>query len=95
MARLEEVILADPQKAVAVPLLQRDISALDARITREVESLRGDNARIYDLMKWLVGLMGLVSLSLIGTAVGNLFKRELREGTAVAEGKRSAGTNPA
>ncbi len=90
VARLETVILADPQKAVAIPLLQRDIANIDSRTLRDVQTLQADNARLYDLMKWLVGLMGIVSLSLIGTAVGNVFKRESK-----SEGKGSPTPDPA
>jgi hypothetical protein len=76
MKTLETVILTDPQKALAVPLLQRDLTASDARFHREIEVLQAENGRVYDLMKWIVGLMALVSLSLVGTAVGNVFRRE-------------------
>ena len=76
LAKLENIILDDPEKAVALPLLRRDIKALEQQSGRDMESMRAENARVYDLMKWLVGLMALVSLSLIGTAAGNVFKRE-------------------
>lgn len=81
--RLEQVILDNPEKAVALPLIRRDVESLKQQTSRDFESVRAENARVYDLMKWLVGLMGLVSLSLIGTAVGNVFKRDApREGAA-------------
>ncbi len=46
----------------------------------EIASVRAENARIYDLMKWIVKLMALVSLNLVGTAVGNVFRRDSKEG---------------
>ncbi len=73
---LESIIIADPEKAVSLPLLRRDFDSLKQQAARDVEALRAENTRVYDLMKWIVGLMGLVSLSLIGTAAGNIFKRE-------------------
>lgn len=76
LGALEAVILTDPQKALALPLVKRDVEALQEQRRRDIESMRAENARSYDLMKWLIGLMALVSLSLIGTAAGHIFKRE-------------------
>jgi hypothetical protein len=57
-------------------MLKRDIQGMQQQFDRDLTSVRAENARVYDLMKWLVGLMALVSLSLLGTAVANVFKRE-------------------
>ena len=73
---IEGVILSDPTKALALPLLQRDVQSIGQQLDRGLASLKSENDRVYDLMKWVLGLMGLVSLSLIGTAVGNVFKKE-------------------
>jgi len=89
IASLESVIISDPQKAVAIPLIQRDVAVLDARLTREIQAAQSDNARVYDLMKWLVGLMALVSLSLIGTAAGSVFKREPKDASTGLESTSS------
>lgn len=76
IGKLEAVILADPQKALELPLLKRDLLALQQQFDRDINALRAENVRVYDLMKWVVGLMALVSLSLVGAAISNLFKRE-------------------
>jgi chromosome segregation ATPase len=76
MEKLEAVILADPQKAVELPLIKRDLQAFQQQVDRDLNAAKAENARVYDLMKWLVGLMALVSLSLVGTAVSSVFKRE-------------------
>ena len=76
MSKLETAILADPQKVLELPLLKKDLQAFQQQVDRELNALKTENARVYDLMKWLIGLMALVSLSLVGTAIGNVFKRE-------------------
>ncbi|MGA3118832.1 MAG: hypothetical protein ABSF90_30970 [Syntrophobacteraceae bacterium] len=74
MLKIESVILADPQKVLELPLLKRDLQTLQQQLDRDINALRGENTHVYDLMKWLIGLMALVSLSLIGAAVGNIFR---------------------
>ena len=83
------MILAEPQKAIELPLLKRDFQSLQQQLDRDLNSLRAENARVYDLMKWLVGLMALVSLSLIGAAVGNVFRREPAKEAPPASRKES------
>jgi hypothetical protein len=73
---LESAIMADPQKAVAIPLLRRDFDALQQQTAHDFETVHGENNRLYDLMKLLIGLMGLISFGLLGTAVGSVFKRD-------------------
>lgn len=79
---LEGEIRADPQEAIAMPLLRKDFENLRQQAASDVSALKAENSRVYDLMRWLIGLMALVSLGLIGTAVGNTFKRESRPGNA-------------
>lgn len=76
LEKLEAVILEDPLKALEMPLLRRELDGIRQQWVRDVDGLKAENARVYDLMKWLIGLMALVSLSLVGTAVGNVFRRE-------------------
>jgi hypothetical protein len=76
MAKLEGVILAEPQKALELPLLKRDLQAFQQQFEHDLNGVKAENERVYDLMKWLVGLMALVSLSLVGAAISNVFKRE-------------------
>ena len=81
MAKLEAVILAEPQKALELPLLKRDLQAFQQQFDHDLNGVKAENERVYDLMKWLVGLMALVSLSLVGAAISNVFKREQPAGT--------------
>ena len=76
MEKLETIILTDPQKALELPLIKRDLQAFQQQVGHDIDAVKSENAHVYDLMKWLVGLMALVSLSLVGTAVSSVFKRE-------------------
>jgi hypothetical protein len=82
---LERAILPDAEKAISVPLLKKDLSSLQQQTSRDLETVRAESSRLYDLMKLLIGLMGLISFGLLGTAVGNVFKREPKE-TSQREG---------
>jgi hypothetical protein len=74
MARIEGLILADPLKAIELPLMKRDLQSLQSQLERDLKAVREETSRVYETIKWIVGLMGFVSLGLIGLAVGNLFK---------------------
>jgi hypothetical protein len=73
MTKLENVLLGEPLKAIELPLMKR-VQSLQAQLERELKTVRDENGRVYDLVKWVVGLMGAVSLSLIGIAIGNIFE---------------------
>jgi hypothetical protein len=85
LLKLESIILDNPEKALALPLLRAEIARVERQAIRDFDAVRLENARAYDLMKWVVGMTGAVSFGLIGLAVGNLFKRESRP-----EGSRSS-----
>jgi hypothetical protein len=57
MGKLEAIIMADPQKALELPLIKRDLQAFQQQFNRDLDAAKSENARVYDLMKWLVGLM--------------------------------------
>jgi hypothetical protein len=70
-----------PQKALELPLLKRDVQGLQQQFERDLSAMKAESARFYELMKWLVGLMAVVSLGMVAAAAGNLLKREGTEKT--------------
>lgn len=58
MEKLEAAIMATPAKALEVPLLQRDLEHLKTLQGATMESTKASTDRVYDLLKWLVGLAG-------------------------------------
>jgi hypothetical protein len=74
LGKLEKAILDDPEKALSIPILRNDIAATKTAYGSEMNALRGEIARIYDLNKWFVGLMFSMALGIIGLAITNVFK---------------------
>ena len=71
---IESAILQDPEKAVAVPILRRDLDNLEQSLRRDVSATRDEIARIHDQNRWFFGLMGTAWFGLLSLAVANLFK---------------------
>lgn len=69
--KLEEVILANPTRALQIPLLQRDLENLRAAQQANLVAVKGDVDRIYDLNKWLLGAM---AISIVTLALSNFLK---------------------
>ncbi len=69
LSALEAAIKEDPSKALAVPLLQRDLDNLASAHKAEIESLGAAIDRVYDLNKWF---MGGLAVSLLSLALSNL-----------------------
>jgi hypothetical protein len=66
---LDAAILADPAKALAVPMLRRDLDSLAQRNRDDLLAARDEIGRVYDLTKWFIGLMFTMAVGLIGLAV--------------------------
>lgn len=76
MSNLEEIILDDPLKAVAVPLLRNDLDSLDARLEADILGMRQEVARVYNLATWVVGLMFTLAVGIFVLALTPFFKRK-------------------
>ncbi len=72
-ANLEKAILANPQKALEIPLLQRDIENLRTTQQSNIQTIKDGVDRIYDLAKWLLGAM---AVSIITLGIGNFLKEK-------------------
>jgi len=69
--KLSQALEADPEKALSVPLLRKDLEDVKNTSQHDLEALRNDVAQMYDTIKWLIGL---IAAGLIGTAVSNMFQ---------------------
>lgn len=54
---LGRAIESSPEKAITMPLLTKDLEDYKASSQREIDSLRAEMLRGYELNKWLIGLM--------------------------------------
>ena len=61
---LEKAIMADPAKALQVPLIQRDLEALKSAQQIASAQTKDSVDRIYDLNKWLLGGMAISVMTL-------------------------------
>ena len=71
--RLERIIVEDPNKALELPLLRRDIEAVKENEEVSSEATRRSVEQVYDLSKWLIGAIALAVLSL---AVNTFLRRK-------------------
>jgi hypothetical protein len=71
---MQRLIVDNPSKALAVPLMRKDLDSLKENNQAEMASIRKDVDRIYDLNKWLVGLMFTMALGVLTLAISNFWK---------------------
>lgn len=63
---LEGVLLNEPTKALAVPLLKKDVDDLLDREKTDVSEIRGEIAQLYTFAEWLFGTFAASGLALLG-----------------------------
>lgn len=65
-ARLERVIVEDPQRALAMPLLRRDLDSVRAANRLELDALKDSIDRLYTFLIGLfAGVIGLAATNLV------------------------------
>jgi hypothetical protein len=77
---LEQAILAAPDKALAVPILRRDLDTQKERADEQFETLRLEIQQSADFNKWFLGLMATMTLTLFGFIVSHAMKRDSSSG---------------
>jgi vacuolar-type H+-ATPase subunit I/STV1 len=76
---LNSVITSTPEKALALPLIKKDVEDLRAESGRQADEIRGEMNRMYDMNKWL---MGLILAALVGTIINNVIQARKAEKAA-------------
>jgi hypothetical protein len=71
---LERYLLASPDKALALPLISKEVENLSSSVKSERVNTQTEIARIYDQNKWFIGLMFTMAISVLGLAISNLFQ---------------------
>lgn len=72
LSKSNEVILDNPEKALSMPLLKKDISNLQESYRNDLVALRQEISRVYGQNKWFIGLMFTMAVGLLGLAINNL-----------------------
>jgi hypothetical protein len=74
MDRLESSLLDNPEKALSIPLLRKEIENLKSTNLKEAELSSKQMDRIYDQNKWFIGLMFPMAIGLISLAISNIIQ---------------------
>lgn len=74
MKMLDDAIGQSPDRALAVPLLRKDLDNLKDSYHRDLDNTQAEINRVYDQNKWFLGLMFTMALGLIGLAVSNFLQ---------------------
>ena len=74
LSSLEDVILDNPSKAVQTILLRKDLDNLKNSNQADVLMIKQEIERVYDLSKWLAGLLFFLAFGILSLAVANVFK---------------------
>ena len=69
MNSLSTAILASPERALAIPLLRKDIDGISKRMEELRVQGKSDMDRLYDQQKWMLGGIGTVLLAVAGGAI--------------------------
>ncbi len=68
---LEEAILADPAKALQVPLLSNQVAELEERTEAAIAAQRENIDRVYDIVKASIFVL---AIGLLSATIGTLFR---------------------
>jgi hypothetical protein len=76
LAALEAALTLDPAKALAIPILRKDLDNTEKNLRAELLQTKSEIDRIYDQNKWFLGLMFTMALSVLGMAVSSFVSRK-------------------
>jgi hypothetical protein len=83
VAALSRALGSDPERALSVPLIRKDVEDLRKETERENDLLRAEMARSNELDKWLIGLIIAALLATVAnTVLSPRFGRSERSGLA-------------
>jgi septal ring factor EnvC (AmiA/AmiB activator) len=71
---IESVILANPKKALTLPLLEREIEIIKNNYDNDRSAIKTEIDRIYSLFQWFIGLMFTIAIGVLGLAGANVFR---------------------
>lgn len=62
------------ERALSVPMMRSDIDTVRRDLISYSSQIEAEIDRIYDLVKWFIGLMVTIAVGILGLAVGNFLK---------------------
>lgn len=73
---LEAAIQANPEKALAVPILRKDIDHISESTKSQVSDLKARIEQTYEIYKWLIGLLITVVIGVLGLILNTWLGRD-------------------
>jgi hypothetical protein len=74
---LNRAFLPDPEKALSIPLLRKDVDQIRTGNQHDIDALRDDIKANLDLNKWLIGL---IAAGMLGTILNNMLQGRRADG---------------
>ena len=68
---LDRAFLPDPEKALSIPLLRKDVDQIRTGNQHDIDALRDEMKENLDLNKWLIGL---IAAGVVGTILSNMMQ---------------------
>lgn len=75
LTALESAVNSNPERALALPMLRRDIDDLNRQFTERGSAHERQIDRIYDQNKWFIGLMFTMAVGVGSLAISQFLKR--------------------
>ena len=72
----DKAIVDNPERAMSIPLLRRDIDALSTDLKGDLFVTRQEVNRVYDYSKWFLALMVSMAVGVFGLAVQMLKRKD-------------------
>jgi hypothetical protein len=76
---IEQAVLDNPEKALSITLLRKDMQLLQEKYDANTEGIRDENNRVSSLNQSLIILVMTSMIGLVGLAVANLFQIRRQE----------------
>jgi len=78
LKKVDEIVIENPEKALSLPLLRRDIQSLKDEVGKNSLNQKEEIARVYDMNKWIIGLVFsmIVSIVILNISSINKAKKE-------------------
>jgi hypothetical protein len=72
---LEDAISSSPDKAIALPLMRKDLDNMQREQADDRANTQAEFDRLSDFNKWFFGLIATMAVSIVGLAISNAFKK--------------------
>lgn len=71
---LTDAVGLTPEKALAVPLLSKDMDNLREGYRHDLDATQSEMNRVYDMNKWFLSTVVTMALALVGLAISNFLQ---------------------